>query len=84
MATTVHLPAELLRSVDARAKSLGISRNRFIRAAIEDKIGVKREWPAEVVSMLQTPADASLARAVDDMLDIIESSRRSRKEPTKL
>ena len=35
MATTVHIPDQLLKSVDRRAKALGISRNRLVVRALE-------------------------------------------------
>jgi hypothetical protein len=35
MLTTVHIPDPLLKSVDRRAKALGISRNRLVVRALE-------------------------------------------------
>ncbi|HJS73072.1 MAG TPA: ribbon-helix-helix protein, CopG family, partial [Vicinamibacteria bacterium] len=35
MATTVHLPPELMERVDRRAQELGMSRNLYIRRALE-------------------------------------------------
>jgi metal-responsive CopG/Arc/MetJ family transcriptional regulator len=35
MPTTVHIPPTLLKSVDRRAKALGVSRNRIIVRALE-------------------------------------------------
>ena len=38
MPTTVHIPDPLLKSVDRRAKALGISRNRLVVRALEQAV----------------------------------------------
>jgi predicted DNA-binding protein len=38
MPTTVHLPPELIERVDRRARELGVSRNLYIRRALERAI----------------------------------------------
>jgi hypothetical protein len=82
--TTVHIPAALLERVDARAKALGVSRNRFIVRALEAELAPRSQWPPELVEMLRGPTDPDVAAAVDEMLDIISSSRRSKHQPPKL
>jgi hypothetical protein len=37
MPTTVHIPDPLLNSVDRRAKALGISRNRLVVRALDER-----------------------------------------------
>jgi metal-responsive CopG/Arc/MetJ family transcriptional regulator len=41
MPITVHIPAALLKSVDRRAKALGVSRNRLIVRALEQAVSVR-------------------------------------------
>ena len=55
--------ARLLERVDTRAKTLGISRNRLILEALEEKLGVRDEWTPELVQMLAQPvsSDGDLA-----------------------
>ena len=43
MPTTVHIPDPLLKSVDRRAKALGISRNRLVVHALEQAVGQSRK-----------------------------------------
>jgi hypothetical protein len=50
MPTTVHIPPALLKSVDRRAKALGISRNRFIVRAVQS--GERRHRIAGICSIL--------------------------------
>jgi hypothetical protein len=40
----VHIPDALLKSVDRRAKALGISRNRFVVRALEQAVSVRPDW----------------------------------------
>jgi hypothetical protein len=82
--TTVHIPDRLLDRVDARAKALGISRNRLIVDALEEKLAPHSTWPPELVKMLSTPVAGDLADATRAMEDAIERGRRSRKRPPRL
>ncbi len=47
MPTTVHIPPTLLKSVDRRAKALGVSRNRLIVRALEQAINERVRWAPE-------------------------------------
>ena len=47
MPTTVHVPAALLKSVDRRAKALGVSRNRLIIRALEQALSQRSGWAPE-------------------------------------
>ena len=80
VATTVHIPKKLLEQVDARAKSLGVSRNRLVVEALRDKVRARDAWPAELLATLATPVDGATAKAADDLDDAIRRGRRSRKK----
>lgn len=52
MSTTVHLPADLLASVDRQARALAMSRNRYIIRALEQALATETGWSAEFVEEL--------------------------------
>lgn len=79
MATTVHIPAPLLQSVDRRAKALGISRNRLVVRALEQAVLVRSEWSPDFLERLRQ-VDGETGAAVDDLLDAVKQARGS-KEP---
>ena len=54
MPTTVHIPAALLKSVDRRAKALGLSRNRLIIRALEHAVSDRSGWAPEFLEKLRT------------------------------
>ncbi len=61
----------LLARADVRAKALGISRDRLILEAIEARIQVADQWPAEVVRMLTEPVDPDIAAAADELGEVV-------------
>jgi len=77
MATTVHIPAALLKSVDRRAKALGVSRNRLIVRALEHAVTGRGGWTPEFLERLRT-VDRQTAAAVDELLDDVTRARRSK------
>jgi metal-responsive CopG/Arc/MetJ family transcriptional regulator len=77
MPTTVHIPAALLKSVDRRAKALGVSRNRLIVRALERAVSDRDEWAPEFLEKLRTVGDETVA-AVDDLLKDVKQARRSK------
>lgn len=79
MATTVHIPDKLLRSVDRRAKHLKISRNRFVVRALEKALEDRSEWSEGFLAALEQPVNTN--ELVDEMLGHITRSRRSKKAP---
>ncbi|HLE72183.1 MAG TPA: CopG family transcriptional regulator [Vicinamibacteria bacterium] len=84
MSTTVHIPPELLERVDRRAQELGVSRNLYIRRAIERAVETEASWSPAFLKMLGDAAsDVEGAKAVDEMMTAI-ASRRTRKKPPKL
>jgi predicted transcriptional regulator len=82
MPTTVHIPAVLLKSVDRRAKALGVSRNRLIVRALEQAISEKTTWSAEFLERLRQ-VDLDANEAVDALVAGVKRARRS-KEPPRL
>ncbi len=82
--TTIHIPAPLLERVDTRAKALGISRNRLIQEALEEKVGARDVWSPEFVQMLANPISAAVGKAFEDSLAVVRSRRSSSKGPPTL
>ena len=82
MPTTVHVPPALLRSVDRRAKALGLSRNRLIVRALEQIVQDRSAWAPEFLRKLRE-VDREAVEAVDEMVESIKRARRS-KRPTVL
>lgn len=82
MPTTVHIPAALLKSVDRRAKALGVSRNRLIVRALEQAVSERSSWAPEFLERLRD-VDRDTSAAVDELLAAVKQARRS-KEPRDL
>ena len=78
MATTVHIPADLLKMVDERAKLLSLNRNRFIVEAIKRALADQSTWSPEFLEFLRAlqPLAASNAFVAD-----IHANRRSKAGP---
>ena len=79
MPTTVHIPEPLLKSVDRRARALGISRNRLVVRALEQAVLVRSRWAPEFLERLRR-VDRETIAAADEMLNAVKQARRS-KEP---
>ena len=77
MATTVHIPDELLAALDRRATELGTSRNRLIIRAVEQSLREPAAWPPELLARLRT-VTPDQAKAVDEMMAHILKNRRSK------
>ena len=77
MPTTVHIPTALLKSVDRRAKSLGLSRNRLIVRALEKAVNERSGWAPEFLEQLRNVDDDTSA-AVDELLSVVKRTRRSK------
>ena len=78
MATTVHIPEEILRKVNARAQALNLSRNRFIVNTLEKALDDHGAWSPEFLEFLRgaPPLDSG-----DGFLDSIIANRRSKARP---
>ncbi|HUE88118.1 MAG TPA: ribbon-helix-helix protein, CopG family [Vicinamibacterales bacterium] len=77
MATTVHIPATLLQSVDRRARALGVSRNRLIVRALEDAVRERTRWTPEFLERLRD-VDRDTSAAADELLAVVKDARRSK------
>jgi EAL domain-containing protein (putative c-di-GMP-specific phosphodiesterase class I) len=80
MPTTVHVPPALLKLVDQRARSLGVSRNRLVVQALERVVNDRSGWAPEFLHRLRN-ADATVAEAVDQLAADVTSARRSKRPP---
>jgi hypothetical protein len=74
---TVHIPAALLKSVDRRAKALGVSRNRLIVKALERALSDRVEWPPEFLEKLRN-VDDDTVEAVGELVKDVKQARRSK------
>jgi hypothetical protein len=74
MPTTVHIPAELLKSVDRRAKALGVSRDRFIVRGLEAAVRERARWTPEFLERLRD-VDHDTTVAVDELVTAVKRSR---------
>ncbi len=81
MATSVHLPKELLDAVDRKARALRISRNQLIVRALEREISAGSEWSPGFSERL-TERDPDTARDVDELLAGVVAARRSKRATT--
>ena len=82
MPTTIHIPPALLKSVDRRARALGVSRNRLIVRALERAVTNQSGWAPEFLEKLRD-VDRETATAVDELLTGVKRARRS-KQPRNL
>ncbi len=78
MPTTVHIPDPLLKSVDRRAKALGISRNRLVVRALEQAVRERSGWTPEFLERLRR-VDSETSAAADELLNAVKQARRSKK-----
>jgi len=67
----------LLKSVDRRARALGISRNRLIVRALETAVQTQAAWAPEFLQQLRA-VDRETSAALDDMMVAVREARRSK------
>ena len=84
MSTTVHLPADLLATIDRRAQGLGMSRNRYIVRALERTVATEARWSARLVAELAAAGADSEGRQALVELRAAIAANRTRKEPPAL
>ena len=77
MATSIHLPKDLLDAVDKRARALAMSRNRLIVRALERELTQNTEWSSGFFEALRQP-DAETTQVVDELLRTVRRARRSK------
>jgi hypothetical protein len=80
MPSTVHTPADLLKSVDRRARALGVSRNRLIVRALQKAVSQRTGWAPEFIEKVRK-VDEETAAAVDELLLQVKQARRSKRPP---
>jgi predicted transcriptional regulator len=80
MATTVHIPDDLLAKVDARARALKIARNRYIVEALRKALSEQSAWSPAFLEALDGLEPIA---GVDELEEAIRSNR-SRKAPPRL
>ncbi len=80
MPISIHLPKDVLRSVDRRAKSLGLSRSRYITDALRRETSDEGGWSPGFIEGLREIDDDTRETATK-MLAAIHKGRRSRKSP---
>jgi metal-responsive CopG/Arc/MetJ family transcriptional regulator len=76
---TVHIPSDLLEAVDARAKRMKLSRNRFVVDALKKALADRSEWAPGFISAISKPL--AQGDAVDEMMRSIKRARSSKKAP---
>ena len=81
MSTTVHVPPDLLASVDRRARELDMSRNRYVVRALERALATETEWRAAFVAKLATAGDDGEGRREPEGLRAAVAAARTRKGP---
>ena len=79
--TTIHIPGDLLETVDARAREHGLSRNRFILNALERCLAEEGNWSPGFLAALRTPVTRSDADAVTELVAEVTSRRTSKPAP---
>lgn len=80
--TTIHVPPDLLESVDRRAGELRISRNRFIIRALEKALDEQTGWSPRFLDELASAGDDLKSRTlVDRMRKTIAASRTRKSAP---
>jgi len=79
--TTIHIPGDLLETVDARAREYGLSRNRFILNALERCLAEEGNWSPGFLAALRTPVTRSDANAVTELVAEVTSRRTSKPAP---
>ncbi|MDE0107708.1 MAG: ribbon-helix-helix protein, CopG family [Bryobacterales bacterium] len=84
MTTTVHLPADLLESIDHQAKELRMSRNRYIIRALRSALDSETRWSPRFVGELEAArSDEEGREALAEMRAVLAKSR-TRKDPPEL
>ena len=84
MTTTVHLPADLLESVDRKARELGMSRNRYIIRALESALDSETRWSPRFVGELEAARSDEEGREALEEMRAVLSKGRTRKDPPEL
>lgn len=84
MSTSIHLPPDLLQSVDHRARELGMSRNRYVIRALEQSLETEARWSARFVEELAVARSDDEGRQALEELATAIAGNRTRKAPPAL
>jgi metal-responsive CopG/Arc/MetJ family transcriptional regulator len=84
MATTIHLPPDILGSVDRRAAELGVSRNRFILLALEKALESDERWSQRFLGTLAAAREDVEGQKLVDEAQRAIAGRRTRKQAPRL
>lgn len=84
MTTTVHLPVDLLESVDRLARELGMSRNRYIMRALKSALDSETRWSPRFVGELEAARSDEEGREALEEMRAGLSKNRTRKGPPEL
>jgi len=76
--TTIHIPTSLLEIVDARAREIGISRNRLILNALERFIEQDQAWSPSFLKELRQPLTPADAAALENTMREVKRKRSSK------
>ena len=83
MPTTIHIPSQILQTVDAQARKRKMSRNKYIVEALLAKVAAERadaRWPQSFFdAMKQWRDDREHVQAVRELRRAGASSRRCKK-----
>ena len=83
MPTTVHIPPEILQTIDAQARKKKMSRNKYIVEALVARVAAERaeaRWPPSLFEeMARWRNDPGHVEAVDELRRTIVDARRSKK-----
>ena len=82
MATTVHIPQKLLRTVDREARRLKVSRNRFIVEALQRRLAedaTNRGWPPGFFERIERRArNPEYRKGVRELSELARAHRKSK------
>jgi len=78
MATTVHIPDDLLAKVDERARAMKVARNRYIVEALRKALSEQSAWSPAFLEKLDGLKPIS---GVDELEDAIRSTRTRKAAP---
>ena len=80
MRTVLHLPADLLVSVDRQTRQVGVSRNHYVVRAIERALAVDNGWSLDFIDELEAArADVDGRRDLEELRAVVADGR-TRKE----
>ena len=77
MPTSVHLPEQLLKAVDRKARALKMSRNQLVVRALEREVREVSNWSPGFFEQF-AEHDSEISETVDDMVRHVRTARLSK------